>query len=159
MLFRSNATLEKMLPVLPSLIDASIQDIYSNLEVLSSVTLILRTNGKANEATKLEKKQIIAIKKMNATETRFDKSFAQKATALAKTLFEAGQYNEVPEVAECALKLLKKEKKSVQIKIELELTLGKAEYYNGKRSASINSFKYVVRSVVNDHPLYYEMGK
>ena len=156
---KANATLEKMLPVLPSLIDASIQDIYSNLEVLSSVTLILRTNGKANEATKLEKKQIIAIKKMNATETRFDKSFAQKATALAKTLFEAGQYNEVPEVAECALKLLKKEKKSVQIKIELELTLGKAEYYNGKRSASINSFKYVVRSVVNDHPLYYEMGK
>ena len=155
----AKATLQKMLPVLPSLIDANTQDIYSNLEMLSSVTLILRINGKANEATKLEKKQIMAIKKMNATDTRFDKSFAQKATALAKTLFEAGQYDEVPEVAKCALKLLKNQNKYIQRKIELELILGKAEYYNGKRSASINSLKEVVRSVVHDHPLYNEMGK
>ena len=69
---------------------------------------------------------------MNVTETRHDELFALRASTIAKELFEAEQYGEVPDVAECGLDLLQKRKIYIEVMIELQLILGKAKYHNGR---------------------------
>ena len=135
---------------------------YANLKVLSGIASIfrLKINGMTDEATQLEKKQqIIAIKTMNVTETRHDELFALRASTLAKELFEAEQYGEVPDVAECGLDLLQKWKIYIEVMIELQLILGKAKYHNGRKAESIKNLKEVIRTVVYDHPEYQEMAR
>lgn len=152
-------TLNRMLHLLPLLIDATIPDTYSNLEVLSSVASTFRANGRIDEAKQLEKRQIVAIKEMNSSETHREESFAERAATLATALFEAEQYEDVPYLAECALNILKKQGNFPQKIVELELIIGKAEYYSGKKNASIESLKLVARSVVNEQLPFHRMAR
>ena len=55
---KAEDTLTKLLHLLPSLVNASIPEVYANLKVLSGIAFIfwLKINGMTDEATQLEKK-------------------------------------------------------------------------------------------------------
>ena len=152
-------TLNRLVHLLPLLIDATLPDVYSNLELLSGIASIFRANGRIDEAKQLERKQIMAIKEMNSSETHREESFALQAATLAATLFEAKQYGDVPELAECALNILQKQGHFPQKVVELEFIIGKAEYYNGKKNASIGRLKMVARNVVYEHLPFHGMAR
>ena len=152
-------TLTQLLHLLPSLVNASIPEVYANLKILSRIAYLFRLemNGMTDEATQLEKKLLMAIKEINATEARHDAAFAMNASILATDLFHAEQYDEVVEVAGCALNLLQKLNLELSI-VNLQLILGKAEYHSGKRAESIDHLKKVVKTVY-DHPELHEKAQ
>ena len=158
---KAGDTLTKLLHILPSLVNASIPEVYANFKVLSEIASIfrLKINGMTDEATQLEKRQIMAIKEMNATESHHDEQLVLRAYELTEELLEAEQYEEVPEVAECALNILQKWNIYIKTMTHLKLMLAKAEYHNGKKAESIKNLKQVARTVVYDHPEYHEIAQ
>ena len=64
----ARATFDKLLYVLPTLNDSNIPEIYSNLKVLSEASSLLRNNGRIEEARQIERRQILAMKEINATD-------------------------------------------------------------------------------------------
>ena len=81
-------TVNKLLHLLLSLANASIPEVYANIETLSLIAYIFRLsiNGMTEEATQLEKKLIMVIKEVNATGTHHEE--LQKHLILLKNFLK-----------------------------------------------------------------------
>ena len=97
----ARATFDKLLYELPTLNDSNIPEIYSNLKVLTKASSLLRKYERTKEARQIERRQILAMKEINATDKCQDSSLVVQAIKLAFTLCDAKEYNETIELAEC----------------------------------------------------------
>ena len=149
----ARGTFNKTLCVLPSLTNVSDLEVYVKLDFLSSITFLLRNNGRNEEAREIERRQILAIKEINATNNIHEESFAMKARQLAVALYRAEDYSRVIELAEYVLNYLEKTN-NIKDKIELLLLLAKAKYNNGQKHAAVDHLKEVIEYSISDFNLH-----
>ena len=150
----ARATFDKLLYVLPILNDSNIPEIYSNLKVLSEASSLLCNNGRIEEARQIERRQIFAMKEINATDKCHEVSIALHAKELAFALYKAEEYSEAIEFAECALNYYKKTNYT-NSKIMLLQILGNAKYYTGQRTASVEHSDQALEYSFSDLNLHY----
>ena len=149
----ATGTFNAILQVLPSLNDTNLPEVYSNLKDLSNIALFLRYNERTEEARYVERKLILAIKEMNATDTRLESTFALKAGELAQRLYKVEEYSEAIDMGECALSYFNKIS-DVGSKIKILIVLGQSNYYIGNANASKEHFKEAIKCSLSDLHLY-----
>ena len=151
----ARATFDKLLYVLPALNDSNIPEMYTNLKVLSKASSLLRKYGRIEESREIERRQILAVNKINATDKCQDYSLVLQAIELAFTLYDAKEYNETIELAECAFNCCK-EMNHINCKILLLQLLAEAKYYTGQKIASVEHFEEAIKYSFSDLNLHYD---
>ena len=151
-------TFNKLLQVLPSIYEINISEVYSKFILLSKVASFLRNNGRTKEARLIERKQIIAIKEMNATDTSHEFTLYFQAGNLALELSKAEEYSEVIELAECAFKFYKEINHTTNILLLLQI-LAEAKYYSGQNTASVQHLNEAIEYSFSDLNLHYDKAK
>ena len=149
----ATGTFNALLQVLPSLHDTNLPEVYSNLKDLSNIARFLRYNERTEEARYIERKLILAIKEMNATDTKLESTFALQAGELAQRLYEVEEYSEAIDMGECALSYFNKIS-DVGSKIKLLIVLGQSNYYIGNANASKEHFEEAIKCSLSDLHLY-----
>ena len=147
-------TFNMLLYVLPSLNDTSVPEIYSNLNLLSNVASLLHKYRRTDEARQIQKKQILAVKEMNATDTMHGETVALEAAKLVLKFSMEEEYSEVIELAECALNFFKK-KNHTYYNIILFI-LAEAKYHSGQKTASMKLLKEIIEYSFSNRNLYYD---
>ena len=146
-------TVNNILQVLPLLNDATLPEVYSYLNLLSDIASFLRKNEITEAARYIERKLILAIKEMNATDTRLESTFALQAGELAQRLYTVEEYSEAIDMGECALSYFNKIS-DVGSKIKLLIVLGLSNYYIGNANASKEHFEEAIKCSLSDLHLY-----
>ena len=153
-LSEARSTVSKLTELSTIFMDAETMVVRNNLELYCNVSIIFRQHDWAEEAWRVEQRIIAAVRKGNYTEAEC-RNTRLTLYSLIDSLVAAKEYGTVPEVVKCVLDTYKDENYNSTEVAALQLVLGKAQLYNRRRRASIDSLKEVIYWYYKDPTLFH----